>query len=241
MSALRTRSRVFAKSTFFTFASNILFEVLIALKRNWWPSNSPLMLNAVVGSFGTYLALTGRRVSGEEAISLGLATHFVHSSRIPVSCNLMHRQFHTSVAFTRHQALHHRLSELLIPTAAAVDSLLNDFSSIPVPTPEFLKEQEAVADVFGCSSIEELRQRLSRHPHQSWVSSTTKMLDKASPTSLAVTLEQMRRASRLSVRACFEMEYESHFSLFPSCLIPLLLSTSAIPSHVGSCEIPFRF
>ncbi len=94
-----------------------------------------------------------------------------------------------------------------MPTAAAVDSLLNDFSSVPAPTPEFLKEQEAVADVFGSSSIEDLRQRLSRHPYQSWVLSTSKMLDKASPTSLAVTLEQMRRASRLSLRACFEMEY----------------------------------
>ena len=38
-------------------------------------------------SYGTYLALTGRRVTGEEAINLGIATHFVHSSRIPVSCN----------------------------------------------------------------------------------------------------------------------------------------------------------
>lgn len=137
--------------------------------------------------YGTYLALTGRRVTGEEAINLGIATHFVHSSRIP--------------------ALHHRLSELLIPSAAAVDSLLNDFSSIPSPTREFLKEQDAVADVFGSSSIEDLRQRLSRHPHQSWVSSTTKMLDKASPTSLAVTFEQMRRACRLSLRSCFEMDY----------------------------------
>lgn len=105
------------------------------------------------------------------------------------------------------QALHHRLSELLVPSAAAVDSLLNEFSSVPTPAPQFLKEQDAVADVFGSSTIEELRQRLSRHPYQNWVMSTTKMLDKASPTSLAVTLEQMRRASRISLRACFEMEY----------------------------------
>lgn len=187
--------------------SILRFEVFIALKRKCELSIFQLMLNVVDGSYGTYLALTGRRVSGEEAISLGLATHFVHSSRIPVGRILMHQHFNTGLAYTPHQALHHRLGELLIPTAAAVDSLLNDFSSIPVPSPEFLKEQEAVADVFGCSSIEELRQRLSRHPHQSWVSSTTKMLDKASPTSLAVTLEQMRRASRLSLRACFEMEY----------------------------------
>ena len=105
------------------------------------------------------------------------------------------------------QALHHRLSELLVPSAAAVDSLLNEFSSVPTPAPQVLKEQDAVADVFGSSTIEELRQRLSRHPYQNWVMSTTKMLDKASPTSLAVTLEQMRRASRISLRACFEMEY----------------------------------
>jgi len=139
------------------------------------------------------------------------------------------------------QALHHRLSELLIPSTAAVDSLLNDFSSIPAPTAEFLQEQEAVADVFGSLSIEDLRQRLSRHPHQSWVSTTTKMLNKASPTSLAVTLEQMRRASRLSLRACFEMEYYPHAQFlfvylhrisFHSCS-PMF---SAMPLRVDSCE-----
>ena len=42
-------------------------------------------LNSVIYSYGTYLALTGRRVTGEEAINLGMATHFVHSSRLPVS------------------------------------------------------------------------------------------------------------------------------------------------------------
>ena len=119
--------------------------------------------------------------------------------------------------------------------------MLNEFSSIPSPTLEFLKEQEAVADVFGSSSIEDLRQRLSRHPHQSWVSSTTKMLNKASPTSLAVTLEQMRRASRLSLRACFEMEYYPHAQFlfvylhrisFHSCS-PMF---SAMPLRVDSCE-----
>jgi enoyl-CoA hydratase/carnithine racemase len=99
--------------------------------------------------------------------------------------------------------------------------MLNDFSSIPSPTPEFRKEQEAVADVFAASSIDDLRQRLARHPHQNWASSTTKMLDKASPTSLAVTLEQMRRASRLSLRACFEMECASlkkfFYTFVPNC------------------------
>jgi hypothetical protein len=142
-----------------------------------------------------------------------MATHFVHSSRLPVSHFAKHYLL-IKWPYIMLEALHHRLSELLMPTAAAVDSLLNDFSSVPAPTPEFLKEQEAVADVFGSSSIEDLRQRLSRHPYQSWVLSTSKMLDKASPTSLAVTLEQMRRASRLSLRACFETEY-GHDAPFP--------------------------
>jgi hypothetical protein len=46
--------------------------------------NSVLRVDLVTYSYGTYLALTGRRVTGEEAMNLGIATHFVHSSRLPV-------------------------------------------------------------------------------------------------------------------------------------------------------------
>ena len=59
--------------------------------------NSSFDANSIGRSYGTYLALTGRRVSGEEAIALGLATHFVHSSRIPVS----HMHFLTPSAHIR--------------------------------------------------------------------------------------------------------------------------------------------
>ena len=46
--------------------------------------HSVLCVDLVTYSYGTYLALTGRRVTGEEAMNLGIATHFVHSSRLPV-------------------------------------------------------------------------------------------------------------------------------------------------------------
>jgi enoyl-CoA hydratase/carnithine racemase len=51
-------------------------------------------------SYGSYLALTGRRVTGDEAVILGLATHFVHSSRIPVSFNLNAPSFSRIACYT---------------------------------------------------------------------------------------------------------------------------------------------
>jgi hypothetical protein len=97
MLGLPIRFRAFPRSappifdSFIAFAFLFTFSVIFVSAAN--DSNAVFVFNfrrpicclTQFVSYGTYLALTGRRVTGEEAINLGLATHFVHSSRIPVS------------------------------------------------------------------------------------------------------------------------------------------------------------
>lgn len=69
---------------------------------------SNYVLARVDGEIGTYLALTANTLTGEETFRLGLATHFVESSRIP--------------------QLLERLAGLENPDKAQVNSAIEEFS-----------------------------------------------------------------------------------------------------------------
>lgn len=160
------------------------------------------------GEIGTYLALTGNTLTGEETFRLGLATHFVESARIP--------------------QLLERLSSLENPDRAQINRAIEEFSDDVDGVRLGAKDgappsiiigpiRRALDYAFAPSEAEKIFQRLEKLATsddakapgvQKWSQETLEALKLRSPTSLRVALEAIRRASRDGFRLSdsFHME-----------------------------------
>jgi 3-hydroxyisobutyryl-CoA hydrolase len=146
---------------------------------------------------GTYLALTGERVKGSEVIGLGLATHYIPSSEYETLVHhLTGLEFQSYMTQEqRDEIIHESLEELETDEAhAEID-------------PEYLA---TVENVFGAQndddSVEGIFKRLQQLDSE-WAKETIATLEKMSPLSLKVTLEQMRQGAGKNCAECFQMEY----------------------------------
>lgn len=167
---------------------------------------SNYVLARLDGEIGTYLALTANTLTGEETFRLGLATHFVESSRIP--------------------QLLERLAGLENPDKTQVNSAIEEFSDDVAAS---LGAKDGASSIitgpirgaldyaFAPSEVEEIFSRLEELSKiddanapgvRQWAEDTLKVLRLRSPTSLRVALEAVRRASRDGFRLsdAFRME-----------------------------------
>ena len=132
-------------------------------------------LSRMLGEIGTYLALTGRPINAGDCIALGIATHLVSSS----SLEELELNLHSST--------------FGVNAFQDIQKLLERFSISDTETPVLdLKTQ--IDTCFSASSVEEIITRLSDDKTE-FGEETLKMLEKKSPTSLKVTLEQLRRGA----------------------------------------------
>ena len=102
---------------------------------------------------------------------------------------------------------------LVGPTLRAADAVycgLADLDVSAVPTaPELERLRPAIDAHFGHESVEAIVAALAgetREDFREWARRTVEALGKRSPTLLKVTLQQLRRASSLSLAECFRME-----------------------------------
>ncbi|KAJ3319971.1 hypothetical protein HDV06_005789 [Boothiomyces sp. JEL0866] len=150
------------------------------------------------GELGTFLGLTGHRLKGEEVYISGFGTHFVPSSRIP--------------------ALMERLAELETDELDVVNAAIDEFSG-ELTTEQFKnwslggKVGDLIDRCFKHYTIEEIISSLEAETQNSdeelaaFATKQLKVLKAASPTSLKVTLAQLRRGARMHIADCFKMEY----------------------------------
>lgn len=136
-------------------------------------------------------------MKGSEVIGLGLATHYIPSAEYET---LVHHL--TGLEFQnymtqeqRDEIIHESLEELETDEAhAEID-------------PEYLA---TVEQVFGAQndddSVEGIFKRLAQLD-TAWAHETLATLQKMSPLSLKVTLEQMRQGAVKNCAECFQMEY----------------------------------
>lgn len=135
------------------------------------------VLPRLPGSIGAFLALTGARLHGAEAVEAGLATHFVRREKLPA------------------------LRAALLAGDAAV---VAEFSE-SVPSGPIAAQRPAIDRCFGGGSIAHIRAALAAE-HTEWAAAQLAVLDRVSPTSLNVTLELLRRGRGMDLRACLAME-----------------------------------
>src|SRR5271156_2468714 len=152
-------------------------------------------LSRLDGEIGTYLALTSERLMGVQAFYAGIATHYLDSSALT--------------------ALTTRLSELVFRDYASLDDRLNLINSTiaefctELPSPDSYEASKygnlagdlrmAIDRCFSFNTVEEILDALQKESESSvhasmpeWARATLKTIKSRSPTSLRVTLRQLR-------------------------------------------------
>ncbi|CDW56818.1 3 hydroxyisobutyryl coenzyme A hydrolase [Trichuris trichiura] len=139
-------------------------------------------LPRLAGNLGIFLALTGTRLTGRDVYEAGVATHFISENETE------------------------NLEEDLMKGKG-----LNDVSSIRRSCGEtrnfsLSPHMEQIEYAFSADRMEEVMQRL-RDDASTWAKNCLARLEKMSPTSLKVTLKQMKLGRTMSFEECMKMEY----------------------------------
>lgn len=152
------------------------------------------------GAVGTYLALTSERLKGVNAFYAGVATHYIHSTTLP--------------------ALERRLSELrfkdydkLADRCELIDSTIEEFcTGLPHDEPMLIQGsmRNAIDRCFSKNSVPEIIAALKAETGDTkeWAEKTLATLHKRSPTSVYVTLRQMRLGRNWSIAETFQREHQ---------------------------------
>jgi 3-hydroxyisobutyryl-CoA hydrolase len=158
------------------------------------------------GELGTFLGLTGHRLKGEDAYIAGFGTHFVPASRL--------------------NGLMERLKELETDELDVVNGIIDEFSGKAlfnlgtISKEKFSNWQlggkigEMIDRVFKFDTIEEILVSLAKECSSGdadiakFATTQHEILKSVSPTSLKVTLEQIRRGAKMDIASCFRMEYQ---------------------------------
>jgi enoyl-CoA hydratase len=146
------------------------------------------LLSRAPGQLGTHLGLTGSTASGADAIALGLADHFVPSDRLAMLATALE-------------------------TRDAAD-VIAEFAVMP-PASELVAERSWIDECYAGDDAEAIVERLeaSAEPAAREAAATIRT---KSPTSVAVTLAAIRRATALpSLEAALDQDYRvsTRFSL----------------------------
>ncbi|KAI8639113.1 ClpP/crotonase-like domain-containing protein [Parasitella parasitica] len=142
------------------------------------------------GQLGRYMGLTSRIVKAEDALFSGIATHFVPSSRL--------------------KELGSRLAEINEPNHDLVHTTIEEFAVEKDHAPQTYTlhgEHRLIIDkCFQYNTVERIVDAL-KEDGSKFALDTLDTLMKRSPTSLKVTLEHLRKGSKLSIKDCLRMEH----------------------------------
>ena len=152
-------------------------------------------LSRLPGFVGTYLALTGIPISSRDCLDLGIATHVVHSKSLPDIEMALREKDDTGNTYVRVQNI---LNKYVIEIGDA---------SLPAIRSE-------IDSYFSASTVEEIIKRL-KDSGSIFSKRALETIALKSPTSLKVTLEQIRRgrcAKSFSDTMTMEYRLSQHFA-----------------------------
>jgi enoyl-CoA hydratase/carnithine racemase len=130
------------------------------------------------GEVGTWLGLTGARVTGAEAVQAGLATHFTPRAGLP--------------------ALAAALAADGIGALAA--------HAAPLPASTLAETRPAIDRCFAADTVPDLLDRLAGE-RTGWAGEATAALRSVSPSALFWTLRLLREGARRSLAQCLAAEF----------------------------------
>jgi enoyl-CoA hydratase len=130
------------------------------------------------GELGTFLGLTGTRMTGADAVHAGFATHFTGRARL------------------------NELSEALardgVAAMAAFDETLPPFS--------LARDRAAIDHCFAADTVPAIVARL-RAEDGDWAGAALRALESASPSALHWTLRALRRGRDLTLKQALDAEF----------------------------------
>ncbi|XP_062362695.1 3-hydroxyisobutyryl-CoA hydrolase, mitochondrial [Cinclus cinclus] len=142
------------------------------------------------GKIGYYLALTGCRLKGRDVLRVGIATHFVESEKLP--------------------ALEKDLIALKSPSKEKIADLLNSYHMKCTidQEKEFALDghMEKINSIFSANSMEEIVKKL-KQDGSPFAMKQLETINKMSPTSLKLTLKQLKEGASMSLQEVLQMEY----------------------------------
>uniref|UniRef100_A0A8C8BQ26 3-hydroxyisobutyryl-CoA hydrolase n=1 Tax=Otus sunia TaxID=257818 RepID=A0A8C8BQ26_9STRI len=142
------------------------------------------------GKLGYFLALTGFRLKGRDVLKAGIATHFVESEKLP--------------------ALEKDLIALKSPSTENIADLLNSYhvKSKVDQEKEFVLDEhmEKINSLFSANSMEEIVKKL-KQDGSPFAIKQLETINKMSPTSLKMTLRQLKEGASMSLQEVLTMEY----------------------------------
>ncbi|PKU64522.1 3-hydroxyisobutyryl-CoA hydrolase-like protein 2, mitochondrial [Dendrobium catenatum] len=148
-------------------------------------------LSHLPGHLGEYLALTGEKLNGVDALAAGLATHFAMSAKL--------------------SWIDERLAKLVTDDPSVIDSSLAQYGDIVYPDKKsIVHRMEAIDDCFGRETIEEIVDALeseAARTNQDWCTSALKKIKEASPLSLKISLRSVREGRFQTLDECLIREY----------------------------------
>lgn len=127
---------------------------------------------------GLWIALTGARLKGAEAVEAGLATHFVPRAKLPA------------------------LRQALLEKGEA--GVVDEFAEAPPPG-RVTALRPAIERCFGAGDRAAIEAALEAEGTD-WAREQLAILRRVSPTSVAVTIELLRRGAAQDLPACLEQE-----------------------------------
>lgn len=168
-------------------------------------------LSRLDGGLGPYLAITSHRLKGVQTYYAGIATHYMPSSAIP---GLLAHLTSGALRFEENASYQQRLKSL--------DNTLSQYSSTPSPTDAILlagEQRAAIDEVFdlsasvvdilnGLSHIASGQSRFKSQEVIVWAKKTHDlMMTSRSPTSMAVTMRQLKLARHWTIAETFRREH----------------------------------
>ena len=136
------------------------------------------LLPRLRGHLGTYLGLTGLRITGADAVHAGLATHFVPRAR---------------------------LADLSAALAQDGPSVLAEYAE-SLPPFSLADHLDAIEHCFTAETIPDIVARLEQQDAD-WAKAALKALRTVSPSALFWTLQALRRGADLNLADALDAEF----------------------------------
>lgn len=149
------------------------------------------ILSRLPGHLGEYIAVTGARLSGQELVATGLATHFVPLDKL--------------------SELESRLVSLNSGDEDAIKSAIEEFSlKVEISEESVLNKRSIIDECFSKDTVEEILESFeaeSRNEGNGWIASVLKGLKRSSPTGLKITLRSIREGRKQTLLECLKKEF----------------------------------
>nr|XP_029148863.1 probable 3-hydroxyisobutyryl-CoA hydrolase 2 [Arachis hypogaea] len=149
-------------------------------------------LSRLPGYFGEYLGLTGASLDGIEMAACGLATHFVHSTKL--------------------NALENALQAITSSNVSTIAALIETFTEKPtVKTDSPFKRLEIINKCFSKGTVEDIIQSLENElengAEEKWITNALSSMHFSCPMSLKIFLKSIRKGRIQNIEECLYRDY----------------------------------